>query len=1295
MQRGALIADRFEIERHAGSGGMGDVYRAHDRLRDGAVALKVFDRRALTRSERFHREAEMLSELEHPAIVRYVAHGVTADGTYWLAMEWLEGESLRDRLARIGLTVAESVTLVRRVAEAVGAAHARQMVHRDLKPSNLLLVGGDVAAVKVIDFGLARLVDPGARLTLTGAMLGTPGYMAPEQARAVPDVDARADVFSLGCVLFRCLTGRAPFVGADMMSVLLKVVLDEAPRARELRPDVPEALDALLARLLAKSPENRPADGAAVAAELDAIGEIAGGTPGAGGEARGAITGGEVRILSAALARRPSPDDERTVRLGERAELARLDLEGAVAPYGGRLEVLADGSLVVIAAEEGAANDRATSAARSALALRRALPANVPVAVATGRGVVTNGWSAVGEVIDRAAALLRAGSKQGVAIDEVTASLLDERFEVRGGDGGLLLLGEREVPDPSRTLLGRPTPCVGRERDLAFLEATIDECIGDSVARAALVTAPAGVGKSRLCHELVRAVESRRDVALFIGRGDPVRTGAPFGVLAPAIRRAAGVLDGEPLAARRVKLAARVARHVRGLDCARVTEFLGELAGVPEGGEPGPELRAARADSILMGDQMRRAFEDFLAAECGARPVLLVLDDLHWSDAPTVKYVGSALRALAERPLCVLALARPEVLESYPDLWEGCGLVRRELRGLGRPASERLVRQVLGDAATPEVVERVTARAAGNALFLEELVRAEAAGESGGSPETVMAMVESRLHALDGEARRVLRAASVLGRVFWEEGVRALLGGERASVPLRDVLTGLCDREVLARRDTDDPALGREYVFRHELVREAAYGMLPPADRALGHVLAAAFLERSGAEPAVVGEHCERGGEPQRAARWFLLAAEKAMEANDFARVIAFAERAVACGAAGEDLGRARLRQADAHDELGESAPMKARAEEALSLLPADSLLWPMAALRLSVACGRLGHVEGSVSAAQLVHARLQDAEPTAPLLTAGAQLAYNLALSRSEALAASVLAKIESVAAPFLAEDAVLRSRLDMAYGQLALHAGRPGAAVAHFEASAAALEQAGNARMSCRAHLSVGIGRKEIGDDAAAERAFRRALALAEGLHLHNVVAAVQHNLTIVLARLGSLDEACAMGRAATAAYAARGNKRMERASLLYLAQALLAKGDLDEAERRARAAAAPLPIAPGLVAHAGAVLARVLVARGAAAEALEVSAEATRFLEEGGRLEEGEMLVRLARIEALDATGATEAAREALAEARRMLLTTARTITDAALRERFLTGIEENARILAMATARIPNADSATTD
>jgi tetratricopeptide (TPR) repeat protein len=934
MRRGELIAGRFEIDRPAGSGGMGQVYRAIDRDSGGPVALKIMRGQAPQERDRFVREAQILGSLAHPGVARHVAHGVLADGTHYLAMDWLEGETLAQRLAREGLSLSESVGLGVRIGQALAAVHRHGVVHRDLKPGNIVLRNGRLEEVTLIDFGIALLPDT-LQLTLPGTMLGTPAYMAPEQARSAPEVDSRADVFSLGCVLYKCITGRGPFLGDDGLSVLLKVVLEDPPGLSQLRDDVPPALEAVVMRMLAKTPAQRPRDGAAVVQALEGLGPM----PDAVGfssqlpvrsqvpprpsvappvlsplslrptlGAAPVLTSAERRGMCLVLAREPPVGPGRA---RSPAQLAAREqaLREAAARHQGELELLADRSIFVVLQSAAAATDLAATAARCALALRRLLDEgnegdesddaadavplrSTPMAIVSGRGVLSSRLP-VGEMIDRAVGLLGEGpgGAPGILLDEVTAGLLDARFEVVAEGARIRLRGERGPFEAARTLLGGTTPFVGRDRELSQLEAAFQACADESSAAVILVTGGAGMGKSRLGYELVQRLRRRIDPpALWIGRGDPISAGSAFNLLGQALRGALGIADGDPLPARRARLRARVEQH--GLaEPERVVGFLGELLGVPSA-EESLQLRAAHRDPMLMGDQMRRAFEDFLRAECAVAPVVLVLEDLHWGDLPTVKFVDAALRNLGDQRLLVLALARPEVHSLFPRLWAGRGLHEVELRELPRRAGERLVRRVLGEATPAETVREIVERADGNAFYLEELIRAVASGKGGAMPETVLAMVQARLEALDAEARRVLRAASVFGQTFWAGGVSALLGG--ASIEIW--LASLVELELCTPSHGGRFPGEVEYAFRHALIREAAYTMLTEGDMVLGHALAAEWLEQAGEGDAMVlAEHKERGGEPARAAIWYRRAAEEAFEGNDLEAAIARAGKGAAC----------------------------------------------------------------------------------------------------------------------------------------------------------------------------------------------------------------------------------------------------------------------------------------------------------------------------------------------------------------------------------------------------------------
>lgn len=255
------------MERVIGSGAMGTVFRAVDESSGLPVALKIL--RGAGQAARFEREIDLLSKLDHPGIVRYVGHGVTVQGEPFLAMEWIEGVTLRSLLSERGLDLHETLRLGIGIASALAAAHRAGVVHRDVKPSNLLLAGGRVDHVKLIDFGIARSSVGIETLTDTGALVGTPSYMAPEQATHAKRVGPAADVFALGCILHECLLGTPLFstVRQDRDGPPPRLV----PSVRTLRPDVPEAVVALVERMLSRSVSVRIADGACALMELERL----------------------------------------------------------------------------------------------------------------------------------------------------------------------------------------------------------------------------------------------------------------------------------------------------------------------------------------------------------------------------------------------------------------------------------------------------------------------------------------------------------------------------------------------------------------------------------------------------------------------------------------------------------------------------------------------------------------------------------------------------------------------------------------------------------------------------------------------------------------------------------------------------------------------------------------------------------------------------------------------------------------------------------------------------------------
>jgi len=484
VRNGDIIADRFRVVEKAGSGGMGTVYRGVDLTTNAPVAIKVLRRDAELHAERFRREAAVLSRLSHVGIVRHIDHGVEPGSVRYLVQEWINGSTLHARMQRVGLSAPESLIVGTGVAWALAEAHRHGVVHRDIKPTNLMLENGDIERVKVLDFGTARRNDEALNLTLKGSAVGTPGYMAPEQVRGNMTADARADVFALGCVLYECLTGMRAFPGQSELAVRAKIAMSEPPPVRAFCPEAGDNLAELVHRMLAKNPDRRPTDGAETAALLQGVGRVRGSerrrlgqvsrdeeTPApAGGPAPFVQVGDpwtaapvahpeaeELALGSGATARELCCV---VMASGAQADVATIaDAPGAMdeknretrsllAATGGRVEIFADGTVIVSFRGIDDAHGSVRRAAQAALALARVFPGAL-VAMSSGwrQGEPMSGLETA---IDTGSMTLEAAEEGSVAmpapggavqLDQLTARLLSgfSEFEVVSAYGSWFL----------------------------------------------------------------------------------------------------------------------------------------------------------------------------------------------------------------------------------------------------------------------------------------------------------------------------------------------------------------------------------------------------------------------------------------------------------------------------------------------------------------------------------------------------------------------------------------------------------------------------------------------------------------------------------------------------------------------------------------------------------------------------------------------------------------------------------------------------------------------------------------
>ncbi len=1268
LQIGELVAGRFQIQLLAQVGGMGAIYRAEDLLDGRLVALKTV-RRSGASLERFEREAARLATLHHPGIPAYVASGITHSGQAYLAMEWLDGIDLASYIRARRLGVQTAVDLVRSVAEAVASAHEIGLVHRDLNPTNVFLVNQSPENVRVLDFGIARLTSDAQPVTEQGSRVGTPGYMAPEQVEG-HEVTPATDVFALGCLLYELLTGQRAFAAPTVSEMLSRIVRDEPERPSSFNGAIPPELDEVVLGCLDKNPRRRPEHAAELVSLLGSLQGLVD-SPLSGISTPSARGPGEPHITAMILLRdEPAGTYQRASQ--------------AAGPHGLRAQRNGDGTIVLVASGPGTASDHAARAARCALAVRRATR-TPKMAIATGLAQIDGPWPD-GRAYDAAVVALllndreQPGRGSTIWLDDNTATLLDSRFEVQRLERGYVLTTLRETYEPSRTVLGKKTRAVGRRRELTMLEATLSDCIEERTASAVLVTGPPGIGKSRLVYELGRrARRASQPVEILRGRADPMSAGAPFSMLIQALHRACAIGDSETEASTRSKLIDRLGRVVPHESLPRVAEFLGELIGTSIERDASEELREARRNSIVRSNQILRAFEDWLRAECAKQPVLLVLDDFHWGDLPTVKFIDSLLRSMSEVPLMVVALARPEVHDFFPKLWAQRGVTELRLGGLSLQAARDMIHDVLGPDVDCKVIERVVERAQGNPFWIEELVRAEAAGQGEDVPERVLLLAQSRIEQLNIDARRLLRAGSLFGKRFWLGGACALLGAETLGRSLDAVTRELVEAEFVSERELGRLPEDRQFEFKNGLLRDAAYSLWPEDERERAHGLAAQWLERRGdAEPLPIALHYTLGGESDRARLHYLRAAEQALAAGDLDAALSCVEEGLAAGASGQDAVLLRLVQAEACRWRGDNVAALRWARAALEQASAGKAFF-RALAEVAVAAGMTGELQTTIQLARkLVATPTSRAASDEEIERAIAlcRVATQLILSGERALGAQLLEHAERPSdrmhpdprrLGYLHETrAVLAGASDDAWGR-----------IEYADRAAEYFDDAGDARNACRQRIGLGYAQLEFGNPEEAQVSLRDALRVAERMDLGSSIAIARAHLGRAAARAGTRDEALAHSSDAVERFDRQRNLRLGGVCRIYLAEIYLGTNQPGLAVEVARRAVSLLESFAPLRRAAQAMLSLALVESGDMEEARLLARHAYGALGQGEHLPAGEDLVRLAWLEVLVAAGPSVEAQE-LAVRETTRLQEAAQRLPAEQRLRYLTGAPERRRI-----------------
>ncbi len=1261
----------YEVQGVLGRGGMGVVVRA--RAKDGrAVAVKSIrpDRVSPSLAARFAREATI--RIDHPNIVRVLDSGVDEAGAPFIVFELLEGTSLEARLQRErALAPAQVVQVLVQACAGLEAAHAAGVVHRDLKPANVFLC--EDGTVKLLDFGIA-LVASTSRLTGDAAVLGTPAYLSPEQARGARDVDARADVWALGVLAYEALSGRLPFDREPALVMLLSIIQDSPAPLTQLAPHVSPELAEIVHACLAKAPSARWPSAAALAAALSCVD--------AGHERPGRS------LLPARTAPATSirPDEVRVVVvLLARDALDPAAIEEVVRAHGGDAIALLGGDVVGVFGAETWRGDEARRAVSAALAVRH-LAARV--AVSSGRAHAEAGGIA-GEGLAWAHEIAEL-ELDGVAVQPETARALGDGVVLGDARGERFVEVLAEMSARTEADDVELATLAGRRGELAVLADAVTAA--REGASCVVLAGPAGIGKTRLRQEVEhRVVERLPNAVVLVGGADPFGHGGAYASFATALRRHARRVgpargwpplraDAPPFAQRQAVLAlAREALPDRA-DAQRCAELLGPLLGVAAGHDARGVSQASR-DPELMSDRMRLALLDYLGGLLAQRPVALLLEDLQWADGATRALLRELPRRFAGAPLFVLATLRG----ASGDLDLGPAAVRIDLAGLGLDEVRAIAERAAGAPPPEPLALALAERTEGNPLFVEQI--AATLAERGSShataaelplPFTVEAAVQARLDDLPPRAREACKAASIFGRAMTVEELAIACG---SAMTIEDAAAQL---EVLEARGLMESSIGggatgaREHRFRSALVAATAYRTVAREARAALHLRLALHLDgRPAADREEIAVHFQRAGELARASEAYARAAIEAAGNGAAERALRCSDRAIELGApealrfalhaARADTFRFLRRRNEQSDELTLALRAARTASERARVH-----------LEQSALAARLGDHATALSLSQQAMEEAAESGETETHALAAARRAQALTLAGDHEAARATVAEAGALAA-----ECGERTRAVVAEtSALAAYArGDLGAALDDFADSARLYTQAGDVRCAAANEANLADFYNRVGDHEAARAALADALTGCRRVGNRVYEGYVLANLGFALERCGRAEEAFAPLAEAEAVCEETGDARLRAAVLTYRARAHLALGrtdgalaECDRAIEQARVVSQDV-----LAAAAEALGARIELARGAIDRAIARSEHALSLREASGGAGEDDAEIFLARVLALRAAGRDEEAEAVRARGAAHVRAIAAGISRDEWRERFLSGAEANRALL----------------
>jgi class 3 adenylate cyclase/tetratricopeptide (TPR) repeat protein len=926
---------------------MGVVFEAEDLRLKRHIALKFLPP-GLTGDpdfkKRFIQEAQAASVLEDQNICTIYEVDETPDGQLYISMAYYAGETLKQAIGRGPLPLGQALDLVTQIARGLVRAHGRKIIHRDIKPSNIMITEGGV--VKIVDFGLAKLADL-PQITETSRRVGTTFYMSPEQALG-EDVDHRTDLWSLGVVFYEALAGKLPFEGENESSVLYAIVHESPLPPSEWRRDIPDEAERIIARCLHKKAAERYASAEQLLADLVRL-------------KRELEDGTSARPSDPAKRPGKSEAERRLATIifielaGYRDMLGRLDPEEAAAisdrlfatirsvfeNAGARAEKTSEAGFLALFGVPRSVEDAPRKAVNAAIEIRESVrrfgreeshAESLDVRIGVNTGTVVAGdldaggkkeLSVYGEAFNLAAELKNRAARGEVLVGPVTHKSTREDFTYEkvkpiAREGGTApapvyrLVSVRQQLHRAKIGPERMihSSMVGREREWDRLRLHVLKVINGE-GSIVNVIGDAGIGKSRLIAELGASEEAKR-VTLLQGRAIAQGQNLSFHPIIDILKSWARIREEDPPA----EAARKIEAEFRGIDpdgAAEAFPFIATMMGLKISGPAAERVRGIEGESLEK--LILKSLRELLVKLSERRPLVVVIDDLHWADGTTIEFLLSLVRLAQKHRVLFISVFRPEYEKTgerfarkVRDLHRAYAAEIR-LEPLGREDSLALVGNLVSvSGLPPSLQERIIQKTGGNPFFIEEVVRsfidegAVEVGESGFRvtdkidtvtiPETVQEILMARIDRLDEETRALLKVASVIGRNFF---YKILAEVARSADGIEGRLTLLKEIQLIQERRRLEEL---EFLFKHALVQEVVYDSLLLKKRKELHLEVARAIETVFASKlhefyGVLAYHYSCGESLEKAQEYLVKSGEEALKAAASSEAIFYYQEAL------------------------------------------------------------------------------------------------------------------------------------------------------------------------------------------------------------------------------------------------------------------------------------------------------------------------------------------------------------------------------------------------------------------